>query len=284
MLAHGVQGSLEEVDVAHARDLDRVLEREEHALARPLLGRHGEQVLALVDDAARGHLVAVAPRQHVGEGALARAVRPHDRVDLARPHFEVDAAKDGLVVDAYVQGSEWKASCHSPDGSFEAHAQELLRLDGELHGQLPQDLFAESVDDQVDRVLFAQAALPAVEELVLADARRGRLVLDGARSRCAPRRRAPCGRRTCRRAGASRTACSCVRRSRPSGCARGRGRCCWPWPALMPLEMIVRARVLAQVDHLRAGVGLLIVVRERDRVELDRPSGRPSGCSSGTSR
>ena len=48
MLAHRVERGLEEVDVVHARDLDRILEREEHALARALLGRQREQVLALV--------------------------------------------------------------------------------------------------------------------------------------------------------------------------------------------------------------------------------------------
>ena len=36
----------------------------------------------------------------------------------------------------------------------------------------------------------------------------------------------------------------------------------------MPLEMIVDLRVLADVDHLRAGIGLLAIVRHRDRVEL----------------
>ena len=44
--ADGVDGRAEEVGVRDAGDLDRVLEREEHALARALLGRHAEEVPA----------------------------------------------------------------------------------------------------------------------------------------------------------------------------------------------------------------------------------------------
>ena len=66
----------------------------------------------------------------------------------------------------------------SPDRSLEAHPQQLLRLDGELHRQLLEDFLAEAVHDHVDRILFRDAALLAVEELVLADLRGRRLVLD----------------------------------------------------------------------------------------------------------
>ena len=47
VLARGVQRRLEEIDVVDARDLHRVLEAEEHALARALLGGEREQVAAL---------------------------------------------------------------------------------------------------------------------------------------------------------------------------------------------------------------------------------------------
>ena len=52
----------------------------------------GEQILAVVEHLAAGHLVAVAAGQHLRQRALAGAVRPHDRVHLARLHREVDAA------------------------------------------------------------------------------------------------------------------------------------------------------------------------------------------------
>ena len=57
VLALGVERRLEEVGVVHAGDLDRVLERHEHAFAGALVGIHVEQVLALVEHLAAGDLV-----------------------------------------------------------------------------------------------------------------------------------------------------------------------------------------------------------------------------------
>src|SRR4029077_16877072 len=65
----------------------------------------------------------------------------------------------------------------SADDPLQAHAQQLLRLDGELHRQVQEHLLAEAVDDHVYRGLRGQAALLAVKNLVLADLRGGRLVL-----------------------------------------------------------------------------------------------------------
>ena len=65
-----------------------------------------------------------------------------------------------------------------PTDAFEADAEQLLRLDRELHRQLAEHFLAEAVDDHVDGVLGRDAALLAVEDLVLADLRRRRLVLD----------------------------------------------------------------------------------------------------------
>src|SRR5215472_14638027 len=60
--------------------------------------------------------------------------------------------------------------------SFERDAEQLLRLDRELHRQLLEDDLAEAVDDHVDRLFRGDAALLEVEDLVLADLRRGRFV------------------------------------------------------------------------------------------------------------
>src|SRR5260221_5380059 len=68
-----------------------------------------------------------------------------------------------------------------PDAAFEADREELLRLDRELHRQLLQDVPAEAVDDQGQRVLVGEAALAAIEQLVVADLRGRRLVLDPGR-------------------------------------------------------------------------------------------------------
>src|SRR5262249_22359302 len=46
------------------------------------------------------HGVGRVPGERLREGALARAVRPHDRVDLAGTHLEIQVSKDGLSVDA----------------------------------------------------------------------------------------------------------------------------------------------------------------------------------------
>src|SRR3569833_883806 len=66
----------------------------------------------------------------------------------------------------------------SSDRSFERDLEQLLCFDRELHRQLPEYLLAETVDDQRNRVLFAEAARAAVEQLILGDLRRRRLVLD----------------------------------------------------------------------------------------------------------
>src|SRR5215204_1723806 len=58
------------------------------------------------------------------------------------------------------------------------HAEQALRLDGELHGEFAEDVLAEAVDDERDGVLLRDAALLEVEQLLLADARGRRLVLD----------------------------------------------------------------------------------------------------------
>src|SRR5712692_10286220 len=50
--------------------------------------------------------------------------------------------------------------------SFQAHAQQFLCLDSELHGQLAEHLFSEAGDDHRDRIFLRQAALLQIEELV----------------------------------------------------------------------------------------------------------------------
>src|SRR5262245_21262883 len=57
----------------------------------------------------------------------------------------------------------------SADTAFDRNADQLLRLDGELHRQLLDHILDEAVDDQRDRLLFVDAALHDVELLVLGD-------------------------------------------------------------------------------------------------------------------
>src|ERR1700730_697547 len=67
------------------------------------------------------------------------------------------------------------------DAAFEADGEQLLRFDGQLHGELLQHFLAEAVDDQRQRVLLLEAALLAIEQLIVADLRGRRLVLDPCR-------------------------------------------------------------------------------------------------------
>src|SRR5580700_4491499 len=151
--------------------------------------------------------------------------------------------------------------------SFQADAQQLLCLDRKLHRQFAKYLPAESVDDHGDGFLGADPALPQIEDLVLANFRRGGLMLHARggvlnfdiweRVRAALI------------ADEQRVALGVV--ARPSG-------------TLLDLHLATisvlavtggnslgnhSARgVLADVDHLRPGVGLLIVIGQRDGVEL----------------
>ena len=111
-------------------------------------------------------------------------------------------------------------------------------------------------------------ALLEVEDLVLADLRGRGLVLHLGASSSAPRCRGRCGRRTGRRGAASRTASSCgalvgaladLHQAAVGVLAVAGGDALGDDRAL---------RVLADVDHLGAGVGLLVVVGDGHRVEL----------------
>src|SRR5256714_14939940 len=63
--------------------------------------------------------------------------------------------------------------------SFECDAEQLLRFNGELHRQFLEHLATESAYYHRHRVLGAHSALLAVEDLVLADLRSRRFVLEG---------------------------------------------------------------------------------------------------------
>ena len=103
VLALGVERRLEEVGVVHAGDLDRVLEGHEHAFAGALVGIHLQQVLAVVDHLAAGHLVLGMAGQRARQRALAGAVRPHDGVHFALADLKVDPLEDLLAFGPNLQ-------------------------------------------------------------------------------------------------------------------------------------------------------------------------------------
>ena len=103
VFAHRVDRRLEQIDITHAGDLHRVLKGEKHPFAGPLLGRQLEKVIALEPYFAAHHLITLAARQDIGQGALAGTVGPHDGVHLTGLDLEIDALKNGLAVHVYFQ-------------------------------------------------------------------------------------------------------------------------------------------------------------------------------------
>ena len=97
-LALCVHGGAQEGQVADAGDFHRVLEGQEQASGGAFFGFQIQQIFAVQGRFAFGHLIAVAARQHIRQRRLARAVRPHDRMDLARRHFQRDALEDLLAL------------------------------------------------------------------------------------------------------------------------------------------------------------------------------------------
>src|SRR5262249_18713856 len=63
-----------------------------------------------------------------------------------------------------------------PDAPLQTHPKQFLGFHRELHRQLAKDFFTEAIDDHVDGVLGRQAALLAIEDLVLTDLGSGSFV------------------------------------------------------------------------------------------------------------
>ena len=63
----------------------------------------------------------------------------------------------------------FKANIPLADSTFERDAEQLLRLDGKLHGELLQHLLGLAVDDEPDGLLCRNATMIAIEKLVLGD-------------------------------------------------------------------------------------------------------------------
>src|SRR4051812_44623705 len=115
--------------------------------------------------------------------AFVSARSPPNLITMQQSSAETPRMIDAIMSPAAVLIGRLSPSHNPPlpHASLQADAQEFLRLDGELHRQVQEHLLAETVDDHVDRVLGREAALLAVENLVLADLRRARLVLHAAR-------------------------------------------------------------------------------------------------------
>ena len=130
-----------------------------------------------------------------------------------------------------------------------------------------QDFLAETVDDERHGLFFRHAALQAVEELVFADFRRGRLVLGLSRGIVC----FDIGHGVGAAGGADQEAVAL-------GVIAGKvGLGADAHQAAVGVVGVTRGNalgddlglgVLAQVDHLGAGIGLLAAVGDRHRVEF----------------
>ena len=98
-----VDGGAHEVDVGHAGYLDGVLEAQEEAFERALLGGEVQDVAAVECDFSGGDGVTVPAGQDSREGGFAGTVGAHDRVGLAFADCQVDAAEYFLVAHTCVQ-------------------------------------------------------------------------------------------------------------------------------------------------------------------------------------
>src|SRR3546814_1430476 len=94
-LALRIERFAQELDVRHAGDFDRILEAKEQASGGALVRFEGEKVLPVEIDRSLGHLITRPPAEHIGQSRLARAIRPHDRMDLARINAERQALQIG---------------------------------------------------------------------------------------------------------------------------------------------------------------------------------------------
>src|SRR6185437_3822625 len=157
-----------------------------------------------------------------------------------------------------------KASTHR---AFQRNFEKLLGLHRELHRQFAEDLLAEAVDDHRHGVFLADAAAAAVEHLVVGDLRGGGLVLDDRRGvlHFHVRERV----RAAALADQQRVALGVV--ARALGALLHLHQAAVAIVALAGADALgddLRLGVLADVDHLGAGVGLLVMMGQRHRVEL----------------
>ena len=153
------------------------------------------------------------------------------------------------------------------DAAFETDPEQLLRLDGEFHWQFSQNFLAEAVDDHRDGIFGGEAALVAIEDLVLADFGGRGFVLYVGRGVAHIYVRE--GMRAALVADKHRVALREV-----AGVLRSLHDL--DLAAIGVLAVFSRdalgddgaARVFADVDHLGAGIGLLVLGGQGDRVEF----------------
>ena len=102
MLADGIEPRLQEVGSANPGDFDRVLKGQEDALASAVFRGHLQQILPFKAHLAGRDLIGFPSSEDMCQGALARAIRTHNGMDLAGIHRQIDSPQDFVVADLRV--------------------------------------------------------------------------------------------------------------------------------------------------------------------------------------
>ena len=87
---------------AYTRDFDRILETQENAFIGAVLGRHPDDVLALIPDLTFGDFIALATCDGRSQCAFSRSVGAHDSVDFAFVDAQIQSFQDFLASDGDV--------------------------------------------------------------------------------------------------------------------------------------------------------------------------------------
>ena len=125
-LLSDIHGNLEALNacLAHARDRGRILKREEESRLGALLRLHVQEVTALEEDLAAGHLERWMAGQYLRERALSRPARSHDDSKLSSGDIQRDAIEGGdFVLTLPVNFSNVDATDHAVRCSGNAHEQ-----------------------------------------------------------------------------------------------------------------------------------------------------------------
>ena len=266
------------LEKGHRRDagnFDRILKGEKHAFGRALVRRQFEDVLAVEQDLARRDFIIRLAGDDIGERRLAGAVRPHDRRDLAVSHLKVEVLQDFAVADRDVQVLNFQHG-FNPCGRRRGRQPTLPSSETAISfcastansiGNCCSTSRTKPLTITAVASSAVKPALHAIEELILGDFRGRRLMLElrravirldiGHRMRAAvvaDQQRVAIGEIARARRLAMRRDLAAIGVLRMAG-----GNALRDHPA---------RRVLAEMDHLSAGIDLLMAVRNGDRIEF----------------
>ena len=151
----------------------------------------------------------------------------------------------------------------SPHAPLEADCDKLLRLHGKLHRQFLQHVAAEPIDQKGYSLLFGQAALTAIKQLIIRELGRCCLMFELSRWRVTfnighgMRAALIADQKTVTLRKVSRAGGFPVRGYQSAIRRVG-------FPGADPLRDHTRARIFAQMDHFGSGIGLLEAISDRN--------------------